>query len=449
MLTSSQKMNGLEAVYQLLQQAIAAAPPVRVDQFEQIQKYELRPYQIRALSEIRKAMTDGHHSIMIQSPTGSGKGVMLADIINRCHMNSKTVLFLVHRQEILFQVSDYLTRYGIEHGIIKASIKHEDHHPVQIASFQTIHRRLKSPYINQADVVIIDEAHHATAATYLEVIERFRKKIVLGFSATPSRQNGLGLGNLFDKLIQVATIQELTDQGFLAPVRYFAPVRPDLSKVKMQNGDYSIAELEPEMMKGSIVGDLVENWLKCGEGRKTMVFATGVKHSIAICNQFRSVGILAEHVDGKTLKEEREAIVDRFKSGLIQIIVNCQVFTEGVDVPDIGCVVLARPTKSLPMYLQMVGRGMRTIPGKTDCILIDHAGAVYEHGFVHEVTEWELSTTDKTTNKKQEERKRKESEPITCPMCSAVYTGRLKCPQCGHIPTFKQFGKDVDTITAF
>jgi superfamily II DNA or RNA helicase len=177
-----------------------------------------------------------------------------------------------------------------------------------------------------------------------------------------------------------------------------------------------------------------------------MVFAAGVKHSIALCQQFQAAGITAEHVDGKTAKEVRDNVLARFKVGTIQVIVNCMIFTEGVDVPDIGCVVLARPTKSLVMYMQMVGRGMRAVAGKTDCILLDHAGAVHEHGFPDEITEWELSTSGKIVNKKHEQRKKKESEPISCPLCSLLYTKQMVCPNCGNIPTRDQFGKDIDYI---
>lgn len=437
-------MSGIQAVRAILE--AAAIPPAPPAAEAVIQKYELRPYQQRAVNKIRQAIVAGCHSIMIQSPTGSGKGVMLSHIIDLCHQKGSTVLFLVHSKEILYQVSTYMDKWGIDHGIIKAGEKHEDWHPVQLASFQTIYRRMKSPNIKQADVIIVDEAHHATAKTYHEVIKHFQRKLVLGFSATPSRQNGVGLGNLFDKLIQVATIRELTGLGYLAPVRVFAPVRPDLAGVRVTAGDYQRDQLEAAMLKPGLVGDIVGHWKRYGDNRKTMVFATGVKHSLALCQLFTAAGITAAHVDGNTLKEDRESILEQFKAGAIQVIVNCMVFTEGVDVPDIGCVVLARPTKSLAMYLQMVGRGMRAVPGKTDCILLDHAGAVHEHGFPDEVTEWELSTTSKTVNKTNERRKKKESEPIGCPVCSLLYTAQLKCPGCGNIPTIKQIGKDIEYI---
>lgn len=434
---------GIEKVKSYLESVTSVTAP-KVD--DNKQQYELRDYQNRALTEIKQAIVDGHHCIMVQSPTGSGKGVMLSHIIKLCHQRGSSVLFLVHRQEILFQISTYLNRHGIDHGIIKSGEQHEDWHPVQLASFQTILRRIKNPYIKSADVIIVDEAHHATAETYKRVIDHFKKKVVLGFSATPSRQSGQGLGNMFDKMISVATIKELTDLKYLAPVRVFAPVRPDLTGVKVTAGEYNTKQLESAMNKASLVGNIVGHYQKYGENRKAVVFATGVDHSIALRQQFLSEGITSAHLDGTTPKEEREDILNRFKSGSIQVIVNCMILTEGVDVPDIGCVILARPTKSLPMYLQMVGRGMRSIPGKTDCILLDHAGAVHEHGFPDEVSDWELSTTSKTVNKRQEQRKKKDSEPISCPVCDLLYTTQLQCPGCGNIPTVAQIGKDIEYI---
>jgi len=407
--------------------------------------YDLRPYQTKALDQIRRLIVSGKKSIMVQSPTGSGKGVMLSHIINSANIKGKSVLFLVHRSEILFQVSDYMNKYGITHGIIKSGNEANYTHPVQLASFQTIIRRMTF-FEEQFDIVIIDEAHHATAATYLKVIKAFKKHLIIGFSATPTRKNGMGLGNLFDAMVQVASIQELTDLGYLAPVRYFAPVEPDLTGVKLTAGDYNEKQLEPVMLADGLITGIVEHWMQYGENRKTVVFATGVAHSMAIREKFAAVGVVAEHLDGHTPPELRKDIIDFFKSGHIKVIVNCQILTEGVDVPDISCVILARPTKSLPMYMQMLGRGMRVIEGKENMILLDHAGCVYEHGFVHEITDWHLSTTTKTENKKQKERTEKESRPITCPICNCVYTGQLKCPQCGTIPEINQFGKDVEYI---
>lgn len=408
---------------------------------------ELRDYQKKAIEEARQLISQGKKSIMIQAPTGAGKGVILSHIIHSATLKGSTVLFLVHRGEILKQISAYMKHFEIEHGIIKSGEDYNYALPVQLASFQTIIRRMDY-FTAKFDLVIIDEAHHATAETYLKVINAFKTKLILGFSATPTRKNGLGLGNLFDAMVQVASIKFLTTSGFLAPIRYYAPVEPDLKGVKLKGGDYNETQLEPVMMQGELVSGIVEHWVKLGENRKTVVFATGVDHSIAVMETFAMHGIKSAHLDGKTGSDERIDILRAFRQGIIKVLVNCQILTEGVDIPDISCVILARPTKSLPMYMQMIGRGMRVVDGKKDMILLDHAGCVYEHGFVEEITNWKLSTTEKTENKKQKERDEKVARPITCPECSSVYTGRLKCPECGTIPKKEQFGKDVEYIDA-
>lgn len=407
--------------------------------------FELRPYQHTAIENVKLAIRKGKKSIMVCSPTGSGKGVMLSHIINQAAIKGSKVLFLVHRQEILYQISDYLQKYDVPHGIIKAGEYWSNSHTTNVASIQTLYSRRERINLCPADVVIIDEAHHATAPTYKKVIDRFTGRVMIGFSATPARKTGMGLGNMFDELIQVATIQQLTDMGFLVPIRYFAPVVPDLTGVKVTAGDYNQKQLD-QVMSGQLVGDMVEWWFKVGEGRQTVVFASGVAHSVAIRQKFEECGVITAHLDGETLADERKDIIDRYRKGEIQILTNCAILTEGVDVPNISCVILARPTKSLPLYMQMVGRGMRPAPGKDNMILLDHAGAVYEHGMCHEITEWELEETKETVNKKNEKRKKAERKPITCPKCKAVYTGQLACPDCGNIPEKNQFGKDVEYI---
>jgi DNA repair protein RadD len=289
--------------------------------------YELRPYQQRALNEIRKAISGGHKAILLQAPTAAGKSVMFSEIIRSAHEKGKTVFFGVHRQEILYQVVKYIERMGIPYGIIKAGHKHEDWHPVQLASLQTAYRRLNGPYVTEADIVIQDECHRSTARTYLEVLKAHQKNILIGFSATPTRKGGKGLGTLFTKLINGkdygASISELTEQGFLAPLRYVAPVAPDLKGVGISAGDYNIRELEPLMTTGKLIDDIVGNWLKYGEQRQTLVFATGVKHSVAIRDLFLAAGITAEHVDGETPDEDRQSILERFKSGEVRVLCNC------------------------------------------------------------------------------------------------------------------------------
>jgi superfamily II DNA or RNA helicase len=269
---------------------------------------------------------------------------------------------------------------------------------------------------------------------------------LIGFSATPIRKSGMGLGNLFDELVQVATVAELVAQGYLVPIRYYAPFTPDLSGVKITAGDYNEKQLNMVMMQGQITAGIVDNWQKYGEDRQTICFTATVAHSVALCDAFKAAGITAEHIDGKSTVEERADVLARYRRNEVKVLCNCAVFTEGVDIPQISCVIMARPTKSLSMYLQCVGRGMRISAGKTDMILLDHAGVYWEHGPVEEITDWSLDETVKTEGKKQKERKEKNSKPITCMNCQLSYTGQLKCPKCGTIPDVKRYGEDVEYI---
>lgn len=409
---------------------------------------QLRPYQQNALDSIRAAFRSGKRRVMVCSPTGSGKGVMLSNVINSAAAKGSRVLFLVHRTEILYQVSDYMDHYEIRHGIIKAGEIHDPRHNVDLASVQTMIRRIKQKDFGSYDMIVVDEAHHATASTYVEIIEKYQPKLLIGFSATPCRKSGMGLGTLFDELVIVATMNDLIEQGFLVPIRYYAPFEPDLKGVKLTAGDYNEKQLNMVMMQGAITANIVQKWRDLGEGRQTICFTTTVAHSIALCEKFQAEGIHAEHVDGSTDPEERKEILRRYAAGEFKILCNCAVFTEGVDIPSISCVLMARPTKSISMYLQCVGRGMRLADGKQDMILIDCAGVYWEHGPVQEITNWTLNEKTKMESAKNKERKERNSRPITCLNCDLVYTGQLKCPKCGTVPVKEKYGMDVEEIDA-
>jgi DNA repair protein RadD len=409
---------------------------------------ELRPYQSTALDKIKSAFLRGNHRVMVCSPTGSGKGVMLSAIINSAARKGTKVLFLVHRTEILFQVSDYMDSYDICHGLIKSGEVYDPRHKVDLASVQTMIRRIKHKDFGHYDMIVVDEAHHSTAATYIEIIEKYAPKLLIGFTATPCRKSGMGLGALYNELIIVETMANLVDQGYLVPVRYFAPFEPDLKGVKITGGDYNEKQLSMTMMQGAITANIVDKWKQLGEDRQTVCFTTTVAHSIAVCEKFRAEGIDAEHVDGATDPEERKDILKRYSRGEFKILCNCAVFTEGVDIPSISCVIMARPTKSIVMYLQCVGRGMRLADGKTDMILLDMAGVYWEHGPITEITNWTLNENTKMVSKENEKRKERNSRPITCLSCHHVYTGQLKCPHCGTIPVKERYGQDVEEIDA-
>lgn len=242
---------------------------------------------------------------------------------------------------------------------------------------------------------------------------------------------------IFQKMIQGPQITELIEQGHLVGCQYYAPSQPDLEGLKIKMGDYRESELAKRMDKTKLVGDIVENWSRIAPDRQTVVFATGVQHSIHIRDRFRDAGILAEHIDGTTPKEERGKILADLASGEIQVVVNCMVLTEGWDSPSISCCVLARPTKSLGLYLQMAGRILRPDPDtdKINAIIIDHSGAIFEHGFVEDHREWSLDPEEKIQDRQKSKYRKK--NPITCEECSTVYRERPDCPNCGAVPVKK------------
>jgi DNA repair protein RadD len=240
-------------------------------------------------------------------------------------------------------------------------------------------------------------------------------------------------------------VKELTDLGFLVPTEVYAPVRPDLTGVHVKRGDYVESELAERMNTQKLVGDIVEHWFRLAERRRTVVFAVNVAHSVHLRDEFRRAGVLAEHLDGSTPVEERDSILKRLAAGEIEIVTNCLVLTEGWDSPDVSCIVLARPTKSLGLNRQMTGRGLRPAPGKTDCLVLDHAGAVFHHGFVHDPIVWTLREDQKAANPKHMARGVIAGMPklTTCPECDAVRFDGKPCSICGWRPQPK--AQDFET----
>jgi DNA repair protein RadD len=233
-------------------------------------------------------------------------------------------------------------------------------------------RRIDLP---PAELIVVDECHHARARTWQEIIEAYPNAVVLGLTATPARGDGRGLGNIFDCLIESATIKELIERGFLVSPVYYAPTRrPDLEGVHIRRGDYVESELAERMNTAKLVGDIVEHYHRITKAqRHTVIFCVNVAHSRAVRDALRRSGVLAEHIDGSTPAEERDAILARLKDGSVDVVCNCQVLTEGWDCPVADCVILARPTKSLVLFRQMVGRALRSHPGKPDALVIDQS----------------------------------------------------------------------------
>jgi DNA repair protein RadD len=423
-------------------------------------KLEEREYQGLTEERVRDAYRTGKKAVVLRAPTGSGKTIMAGRIIQKAVEKGKKVLFFAHRRELIRQCSEKLGWFEVPHGLILAGFSPSYRQPVQIASYQTMNVRfMKKPVEGQlfvkappqADMVVFDEGHKFLEKQ-LEIRKVYPDAFVLGLTATPVRSDGRGLGELYDSMVHAPSVRELMDMGKLVPMRHYAPTRPDLSGVKVKRtGDYDEGQLEQTMDDAKLRGDIIKHWLELAGDRRTVVFASGVEHSIHLRDQFRQAGAVAEHIDANTSTEERDDILRRLKRGMVQVVTNCEVLCEGWDEPGVSCVVLARPTKSLALYLQMAGRVLRPTcfhcgqPAphnrptcifcgskniKTDSICLDHAGAVFEHGFVDDDYDWQLDGRSKIQDR-QAEKKKTEPEPYTCPKCSTVFSRKPACPTCG------------------
>jgi superfamily II DNA or RNA helicase len=410
---------------------------------------ELRPYQTEVVEDFWNVVVAGKRRIMIVAPTAAGKTVIGAAIIKTATAEHKSgALVLAHRREIVTQTGQKLAANGVRYGIIQAGVDPRPMEIVQVASIQTLHvRAVRSDAMQlpPARLVIVDECHHVVARSYQEIIDQYPDAILLGLTATPCRGDGRGLGGVFEVIIECPQVQELIDGGFLVRTKVFAPVNPNLTGVSTVKGDYHEGQLGDAMDKQTLVADIVTSWFRHNaERRKTVAFAVNVQHSIHIRDEFVRAGVRADHIDGTTPKPERDTILARLASGETEIVTNCMVLTEGWDMPDIGAIILARPTKKMGLYRQMIGRGLRPAPGKTDCIVLDHSGAVFRHGFVEDPVEWTLDPDRRAASKAHEARGARGTEAglLECSQCGAMRLGGQPCPHCGFLP--KRPGRDVE-----
>ncbi|ELY5476003.1 DEAD/DEAH box helicase, partial [Listeria monocytogenes] len=344
---------------------------------------------------------------------GSGKSVILAEIIRRTTENKNHVLFLVHRKELIDQIQNTLEVSGVD-------MKH-----VTLGMVQTIVRRLD--HTPQPELIVIDESHHILANSYKKIIEYFHEARVIGFTATPVRINGGGLGDINDMLIEKVNVKWLIENQFLAPYKYFAPeiVQTETLDIK-RTGEFDMTGLDDQFNKRMIWGDVIKHYQKLADGQQAILYASSLYQSQKMAASFEQVGITAAHIDGKTPKAERDHIIQQFRNGEIKVLCNLDLIGEGFDVPDCSTVIMLRPTQSLSLYIQQSMRGMRYRPEKTS-IIIDHVGNVSRFGLPDMERTWTLEPKKGSNSKKAE-------APVKiCPDCfMTVLSSNKQCEHCGH-----------------
>lgn len=388
----------------------------------------LRPHQAQAIEALRSALRSGSRRPMLQAPTGAGKTVLAAAIIEMARAKGKRVIFTVPAISLIDQTAREFWNEGIRDiGVIQADHPMTDaSRPVQIASVQTLRRRM----IPEADLVIIDEAHRIFdfVADWMARDEWLDVPFI-GLSATPWSK---GLGRLYDRLIIAATTKQLIDQGYLSPFRVFAPSHPDLSGVRTKAGDYHEGDLSKVMSDRTLTADIVQTWLDRGEGRPTLCFAVDRTHAKTLQAQFEAAGVRCGYLDATCDRDERERVRKAFAAGDLQVVCNVGVLTTGVDW-DVRCIVLARPTKSEILFTQIIGRGLRTAPAKLDCLVLDHSDTTLRLGFVTDIHHDRLNDGTMAEGAKPAG-EREPRKPKECPRCHYVRApGVPYCPNCGHV----------------
>lgn len=375
----------------------------------------LRPYQSAAVANV---LADPTTRPCLVAPTGSGKTVMGVAVAER--MQRRT-LWIAHRRELIHQAAAKLPGAGL----ILAGEKPSDA-MIQVASIQTYIRR--DP-LADVGLVVIDEAHHVRAESYQSLRVQHPDACFLGLTATPFRLDGRGLGTFFGRLVVAATTKQLCDDGTLAKPRVFSHPPPDLKGVRVAHGEYDAAGLAEKLNTQEHIGDMVKTWQDRANGGRTVIYAVTIEHSRAICAAFAAAGIAAEHVDGDTPYEERADILARLRDGATRVVSNCMVLTEGWDLPALEVCVLARPTKSLNLYLQMIGRVMRRTEGKPGAIIIDHSGNYDEHGPPLQTLEYSLDDDRRVKRAPNDD----VEKTWTCPRCRCVNSlEATRCVECGE-----------------
>ena len=395
---------------------------------------QLRPYQDALVAQIRFQYQLGHSSVLAVLPTGGGKTVIFSHIAQSAARKGNRVCILVHRAELLDQASRSLTAMDVQHGCIRANRKMDLTHSVQVASVQTLARRLHLIPPDFFQLLVVDEAHHTNAGTWRNVVQHFNAAKLLGVTATPIRGDGRGLGEWYQTMVLGPSIKQLTDDGFLAPAQVFVPPGFDTSNLRKRMGDYDLRQAEEGLR--AIVGDCIGHYRQHLDGKTAIAFCATVAHAEEVAKSFNLAGIQAESIDGTMSNDCRQDLLQRLGSGEIKVLTSCALIGEGVDVPSVGGCILLRPTESVGLHLQMIGRCLRPMDGKR-AVVLDHVGNMLKLGHHLEDRDWTLDGIKKKDGK---------APPVkVCPSCYAAnYAAARECIECGH--QFQGKEREIDVI---
>ena len=373
---------------------------------------QLYPYQETIVQKVRQSYANGYRAPCVVAPCGAGKSIIIAEIARKTTKKGNRVLFLVHRRELIDQIKGTFEFAGVDNSL------------VEFGMVQTIVRMLDK--IDKPQLIITDENHHGLASSYRRIFDYFNDVPKLGFTATPIRLNGKGLGDINDILIEEVDASWLIDNEYLSPYKYYAPKLIDDEKLKLNSlREFSSTSMDSAMSDKKIHGDAIRHYKQLAEGEQAIAYCHNVAASKHLAEEFNKQGISAAHLDGATPKKIRDSIIQQFRDREIKIISNCDIIGEGFDVPDCSTVIMLRPTESLSLFIQQSMRGMRYRPGKTS-IIIDHVDNVRRHGFPDMERSWDLEGKKKS---------KQENTVIVreCVNCYAVFPGgMIICPECGH-----------------
>ena len=400
----------------------------------------LRPYQQKVIDDLIVALRKGYRKPLIVCATGGGKTAIATKIAEGIKNKGNSLIFMCHRTELVDQTYRTFLKNDIEPDFIAAGRKFKPESDCYIAMVNTLLRRLQK--VSCPNVLIADECHHLASKTWKTVSDYYNKSITIGLTATPCRLDGKPLSDMFDCMIIGPQTDELIRDGYLVPYKYYAPTNLDTSKIKVVNGEYQAQALDEFMRESSVIGDNIEQYKKLAMGKRNVVFACNVKHSMEIVRRYNEAGIPAAHLDGNTNPGERKRTIKDFESGKIKVLSNVSLFGEGFDLPAIEVVSMLRPTMSLSLCIQQWGRGLRTAPeiGKTECLILDHVNNYQRHGLPDEHREWSLDGGVKRKKRGQQS----EVKIKRCANCFFAHSPALKCPNCGY--EYTSDGKTIKEV---